>query len=276
MDMFYSIVIYALTFVLSTFFIWLSEVKKHLRKLFTLIAILIPSITAAFRESGVDFWTYKEIYYYIRGGGEGYTEWGWNLLNKISPTHQAMLFLAAFIFLYMIYRGIDKLVLENKTIAWFIVLIVPYTAFFNGMRQMLSVAFAFLAMVFIFEKKYVKSIIIALIGASFHKTAYFAIVILWLYYLLIRKKRKFGLIIVGISLVAVILAPVVIMVVGEMGIFSKYFVNDTANISLGFLLYLLPPIFFYYHKRSIFTGNMINCCVAIYLLSIPFQVLDSA
>ena len=164
--MLYSILIYALTFTFSTYFIWLSEIKKHQHKLFALIGLLIPSFTAAFRESGVDFWTYKEIYYYIHGGGKGYTEWGWNVLNKIAPTHQAMLFLAAFIFLYVIYRALDKLVPENKAIAWFSVLIVPYTTFFNGMRQMLAVAFVFLAMAFIFEKKYVKSIILVLLGGS--------------------------------------------------------------------------------------------------------------
>ncbi len=273
MEMFYSIVIYALTFILSTFFIWLSEKKKRLHKFFVFVAIVIPSVTAAFRESGVDFWTYKDIYYHIHNGGKGYTEWGWNLLNKISPTYQALLFLAAFIFLLTIYIAITKFKCENKEIAWFSILIIPYTAFFNGMRQMLAVSFVFLAIACIFRKKHLSGIILVLLGAGFHKTAYFAIIILWLYYLLIRKKKKVGFIITIISLAALVMAPLAIALVGRLGIFSKYFVNDTPNVSFGFLLYLLPPLFFYYRKRSVFDDKMLNRCVAIYLLSIPFQVL---
>lgn len=276
MEMLYSVVIYGLTFISSTFFIWVSERKKRKRrkwKFWAFIALFIPSVTAAFRESGVDFWTYKEIYYYIHGGGAGYTEWGWNLLNKVSPTHKTMLFCAAFIFLYAVYMALDKLVHDNKAIAWFSFLIIQYTTFFNGMRQMLAVAFVFWAMAFLFERKYAKSVILILIGASFHKTAYFVIILLWLYYLLIKRRRKIGWIVVALSIAALILAPVAIAVVGKMGIFSKYFLNDQANISLGFLLYLLPPLFFYYYKRSIFTSDKLNHYLAIYLLSIPFQVL---
>ena len=269
----YSVIIYAVTFTVSTFFMWLSEHKTRSRKFFALMAITVPSVVAAYRESGVDYLTYKEIYYYIHGGGKGYTEWGWNLLNKISPTHWVLLFVSAFIFLLVIYKAIKFFIKENKTLAWFIVLIVPYSSFYNGMRQMLASAFVFLALAYFMKKQYITCAVLTLIGGSFHKTAYVIIFVLIFYLLWVWKKKKFGFIILLISVACFLMAPLAVAVAGKLGIFSKYFVNDTANIAWGFMLYMIPPLFFYYIKRSHFTDHTTNMCLAVYLLSIPFQVL---
>lgn len=273
MDKLSSILVYASTFISAAFFMWLSERKVRARKIFVFLALVIPSLCAAFRESGIDFKTYKGIYTHIQSGGKGYTEWGWNLLNKICPTYEFLLFVTAFIFLLVSYLAITKFIDKNKDLAWFIILIVPFTGFFNGMRQMIAAGFVFLAIAYLLQKDYFKCILLVLLGGAFHKTAYFAIILLWVYLWFVKRKKKFSFIVIFISVAALYLAPLAVMITGELGIFKKYVVNEIPNVSWGFLLYLLPPLFFYVYKRSRFKEQTFYSCLALYLLSIPFQVL---
>ena len=131
-ELVYSLLIYAVTFIVSCGCVSLSK-SKSFRWFFSILAIIVPSITATFRGGGIDYEAYKAMYRSIRGGS-GYEtiEPLWYHLNKIMPSYEWLLFISAAIFLGMAYYAICKFTKEKRTLAWFIILTVCYSAFYNG------------------------------------------------------------------------------------------------------------------------------------------------
>ena len=270
----YSMLIYAVTFFLSVVCVYKAERKKNFRPIWQLLAIIIPSITAAWRQCGVDYQAYEGIYNHIHQGNEYPIEKFWILLNRIAPTYQWLLFLSAFLFLWAIYFAICKLVKNDQWLSWFIILVVCYPAFYNVMRQMIAVAFAFLAFAFLCEKKNLFFVLNILIATLFHKSAILMLVAFPVYFWVIKRFKDIEILILGICLLCPLAIKLLPIVLGYFGIYGSYFNKEINGFSFGFLLYSLPPLYFYYVKRkSIQRTPILKYSLAMYLLVIPFQVL---
>ena len=153
---FYSFLIYAFTFLLSCGCVYIAEKKGVFHNLFRLLAIVIPSITATYRESGIDLNTYKIIYNHLHAGNDYNIELSWKLLNQLSPSFELLLFVTTIIFLGTAYIAICNFIKKDRTLAWFIFLMVCYSAFFNIMRQMIAVTVVFAGFAFYYQKKRIK------------------------------------------------------------------------------------------------------------------------
>lgn len=274
-DLLYSFGIYFLTFFFSTVLMKLSELSPKMRSFFALIAIGVPVVTAAFRECGIDYTSYEGIYYDIQKDGTGYTEWAWTTLNRIAPSYRWLLFLAAFIFFFVFYIAITRYTQTDSALAWFIVLTVFMPPFYNVMRQMLAVAFVLLAVSLLRQEKYVGSFLAAMLGGGFHKTAYIIFGFLLCYHLLIRKNGRWALWLVLATAAVIVAAPLAKLATDKLGIFGSYDLKKDVSWSFEFLLYLLPPVIVMLRKDLVINSLQGRYCLAIYMLSIPFQLLGN-
>lgn len=262
------------TFILSVICMYFAEKKQTNNKIFLVLAMVIPSITAAFRQSGIDYDAYKYVYTSIKHNKEYGIEIGWILLNKISPTYEVLLFLSAALFFSVVCFSILKLVKKDVWIAWYIVLVVCYGTFCNATRQMLAVAFVFLAVTYLLDKKHVKFLVMVLCAVQFHKSAIFMIVVVPIYLLISKRLKNQEWLIIVISIMCLLGSPICIYILNKLDMYTGYLNNTTINVNAGFLLYMLPPLWYYYKRKYLFSQKeIINKCVGIYLLAIPFQLL---
>ena len=267
-----SFLIYFFSAAISVLFIKRAEKKKS--KFLALLGIIIPSIVAAFRESGIDYPAYKQIYEHIHAGGAYTIEYGWKLLNIIAPSFEALQFIAAIIFFGVSYLAICKFDAKYRWMSWLVILATSTGFFYNGIRQAIASAFVFLGISYFYKKKFFRFAVCVAAGALFHKTAWFILIILPIYWLVMKRVKKFGLVTVIMSAMALISVPIVIIVIKRLGIFLGYIQDITFNFSLLFLLYTLPPLLYYALKPSVFKEDKkFRFCLALYLLVIPMQFL---
>ena len=263
-------------YAVSTYFMYRSEKthKKNTRIILVVLAFLIPSVIAAFRESGVDYPAYKEIYNAISSNNGGdYIEIGWYYLNKVSPSFEFLLFVSANLFLLFMYLGAYSFGRRDKWIAWFIILVVFFGTFFNGMRQMLSAAICFFAISKFLKKRYIKFYLFIALACLFHKSALFVI----LYPIMhgVFKSRIGILWITMISLLIIIMQSFIVWIIGNFTSYGGYLNRvDGINISFKFLLYLIPPILLYFNRYKRFrTDKQLRYLINVYLFCIPMQIL---
>lgn len=276
MSYFISLAIYVSAISTSTLFVFLSEYKKQFNKTSGLIAILIPSLLAAFRQSGIDYKSYLSIYNHFSRGFVYDIEIGWRWLNQISSSYEMLLFISALVFFGISFVAICKFVDKRRWVAWLSFIILCMPTFFNVMRQMVAVAVVFLGFAFLYNKKNISFIICVFLGFLFHKSAIFILLIVPIYKFICKYIKTIEWFIVALSGIMVISVPLLEIIVAKLGMFEGYFTKDVSSISFGFLLYTLPPLFFYYNKKSrLSSDSMLYFCIIIYLLVIPFQIIGN-
>lgn len=265
-----SLVIYLATYFFSVACVYVAEKHKGLKRLMYPCAVIIPSITATFRESGIDYPSYRSMYRWIHGSGADYIEPFWILLNKISFSYEFCLFLAALLFCITACTAICRLVRKDRWLAWFIFLVVCYNAFLNIMRQMLAVSIVFLGFSYLKEKKLWKYFLCVIIASLFHK-ATFVMILVPIYSAFVKKIKNPEIFILPFCIAAPAVIPIIKAVCLSMGIFSSYF-SKPVHSSYGFLLYMLPPLFFYYLlRRECVKDSLTKWFYGLYLLVFPFQ-----
>lgn len=268
-----SFLIYFSSAAVSVLFIKGAEKRKS--KILAAIGILIPSVVAAFRQSGIDFHAYNGIYDYIHAGGFDYPiEIGWKLLNVIAPSYKVLLFIAALIFFGVSYLAMRKFETRYRWISWLVILSVSTGMFYNVTRQGIASAFVFLGIAYFSKKKCLRFAISVALGALFHKTALIMLLLLPLYWFIMKRVKKLMLATVIMSAVALLSVPIVAALVSRLGIFSSYVENITFDFSFLFLFYTLPPLMLYAWKPSDFKDDKkLHFALAIYLFVIPMQFL---
>ena len=268
-----SFLIYFFSAAVSVLFIKGAEKRKS--KLLAAIGVLIPATVAAFREAGVDFHVYENIYNYIHAGGNYPTEFGWELLNKIAPSYVALQFIAGLIFYGVSYKAITKFETKYRWVSWLAILSVTTAFFYNGIRQAIASAFVFLAIAYFYKKKYIGFAVCVVLGAFFHKTAIIIILLLPLYWFIMRRVKRPVIATAVMSGIAILCVPIIVGVVSRLGLFSSYIgMMSGFNFSVLFLLYTLPPLLVYAWKPSEFKDNkQFKFCLALYLFVIPMQFL---
>lgn len=269
----YSLLIYAATFIASCGCVFLSK-NKLSRPLFSFLAVLIPAITAAYRESGIDYVAYKSMYISIRRG-QGYKsiEGLWYQLNRVMPSFEWLLFVSAFLFLGVSFFAICKFVKDKRTLAWFIFLTVCYSVFYNGMQQMIAVAFFFAAVALMYDRKYIRGFALIAIATLFHTSAFFMFAIPLYLFLSYKVKHAEGLVLFLTGMFAFGI-PIVSELLQQIGLFTSYTEEISWNFSLGFILYALPPLIpFYMHYRYVKNDKLVMLAYNLYLMILPFQFL---
>lgn len=199
MQKFYSIIIYLLVFVLSLIFTQRAETASRREKrwkyiIYSVIAIAVPCIIAAFRgtEVGSDTVRTEWIYNYAFSCGSysQYLSWthmqdlefGFSFLNyimsKIGLSVQGAFFIYELLTILPIYY-VTKKHMDNypmwSCMAVFFAFF--YNISFNATRQCIAIAFIILLYQMVIEKKYIKSVACGVVALLFHGSAYVGIVI---------------------------------------------------------------------------------------------------
>lgn len=272
-ECFWSILIYTSTFFLSVACIRFSE-KRYFKKTFSFMGVIIPTVTATFRQSGTDLRAYEGIYNYIHRGGSYEIEKGWLFLNRIAPTYKALLFIAAIIFFGVSYKAICKFIRKDKWVAWLIILVVCTGFFYNGTRQAIAAAFFFWGLSFFYEKKYFKFALAVFVATLFHESAWMVLLVTIAYWWLMKRVKNVFFSICILSAVGIAGIPMLSNVMNRLGLYTSYFSDNQFVFSITFLLYALPPLYFYYRNSKFFETDMkTKYCLSLYTLIIPMQFM---
>ena len=208
------------------------------------------------------------------GGFDYPIEIGWKLLNVIAPSYKVLLFIAALIFFGVSYLAIRKFETRYRWISWLVILSVSTGMFYNVTRQGIASAFVFLGISYFYKKKYIYFAVSVALGALFHKTAWIMLLLLPLYWFVMKRVKKLMMVTMVMSVVALLSVPIVVWAVSKLGIFSSYIENISFDFSILFLFYTLPPLLLYAWKPSEFKDNKnLHFCLALYLFVIPMQFL---
>lgn len=276
-DYIYSFLIYASSFSLSTLFVYLWEspkARKIWKKASLVLAVVVLALLSAFRESGVDYVTYKSIYLVIQQRGDYVIEAGWIWLNRLMPSYEMLLFVSAVIFFGVSLIVICRFLQKNRCLAWFAFLITCHGIFFNGMRQMIAVAFVMLGVFYLYKKKKLAYVCCVLLGSLFHTTALFMLFFIPVYIWCARSIKATEWLILILSIALVLFSPLLEIFMSYLDIYKGYFSTNRQSTSWGFLLYSLPPMLFYYfRKKALDRDKRVRFFVELYLLIIPFQIM---
>ncbi|MBE6751830.1 MAG: EpsG family protein [Ruminococcaceae bacterium] len=267
---------YVLVFLSSILFgYWATRINPKTNRglvfLCSLISILIPSILAGLRDVslGTDVELYLVPHFETALHTETFShymsliwqkETGYMLLvflvAKIFGNIQWLLFFIEFIIILCVYIGAWKL---RKQISLPLVLLVYYLIFYNDtynlLRQAIAMAIVFMAVNWLFEKKYVKYLIFVFIAATFHTTAVMGLIVFVVYYFLegerfrsdISAKTMRGYVLLVCVISGCILLPNIVNALVNMGVlhsrYLMYFVRESVSNNLSnTLLYLVEII----------------------------------
>lgn len=247
------------------------KTNRGLVFLCSVISILIPSILAGLRDVslGTDVELYLVPHFEMALQTETFSNYMsliWQkepsylllvfLVTKIFGNIQWVLFFIEFIIILCVYIGAWKL---RKQISLPFVLLIYYLIFYNDtynlLRQAIAMAIVFLAVNWLFEKKYIKYLIFVFIASTFHTTAVMGFVVFIVYYFLegdrfrsdISAKSMRGYVLLVCVISGCILLPNIVSALVNMGIlhsrYLMYFVRESVSNNLSnSLLYLLEII----------------------------------
>lgn len=236
--------IYILSFFSSCLLIKISYLvnKKILKKVFIILAFLIPCILAGLRKEtiGTDLQVYvkpmfqlaidsKNFQEFLNGtwinnstGGTWFTtdvEIGFSLLlyliTKIFKSFQVLLFLFQLVIITLIYKGLKFFKNKSLQLNALTYYCLFYCVTYNMIRQFLAMAIIFYGLKFLIERKYRYYILLNILALFFHKSAIIGLSILLLYsisdnnriklfFLKIKIKNKIKIVIL-ISILVLIL-----------------------------------------------------------------------
>lgn len=255
--MIFSVIIYALTFVISLFFINLYkkvEIKEYKKekiiKILCLIGAMLPPILlAAFRYGvGVDFHTYVTNYNYFSNEfsldkvfnsyQEPFSVILYFLAKVIFNNSAGFFLLSSLIITLFTVLGIKSY--KNKismTIALFIYYMFYYQISYNAVRQCIALAIVFFAYKYVIERKPIKYFIYVIVAGLFHKTAFICLIF---YFLGVKKETKKSRVIDIILFVAVLLSPIIVhfamklvpYIIDTLGIYTSYVNKNVRRISM--------------------------------------------
>ena len=160
------------------------------------LIILTLSFIAAFRgDTGTDSLMYKNLYEsqnFIRKWDT--LEKGYILVNQIlyglGLPYQALFFLFSFIQSFFVFKVIkhEQRMIDTK-LAVFIYVLSMYFPSFNVMRQLAVVAICLYAILLYLDKRYVYSVLLILLSAQIHKTAYIVLAIVFARFVFEKRQK---------------------------------------------------------------------------------------
>ena len=292
-----SIIIYAITFIISIFFGWVyqNKAKTKIGKFFSFLGMIVPPLfVSTFRYNvGVDYKNY-ELYYNIINFQSRYSvdvltfESGFIFINKIAAllfnSSRGFFFLSSLTFLLFSFIGIIRYKEKiSMPLSIMIFLVFFYSPSFNGIRQLIAVSIVFFALKYAFEKRIWKYLIFIIIASFFHRTA---LICLLLYFLVPSSKEKYKDIDLKFDIVIaffIILTPFIGSVLKYLQQFipliNRYssYISATGDKNVYFLLYILPPLLILLlYKKNYLKDDIKNLFyIRLMILQIPFQFLGA-
>lgn len=215
MNYFFTLIIYTLIILLFPFCVQfaLNRKEKAQRIWFIILISLLAAIFVGFRgQSGTDTVMYMANYEF---GSTSVTRWvemekGFLLLNQVFrkfgvPVEFFFIFIS-FLTNFFALLSIDKLRdYINVYVASFVYFTTIYFQSFNIIRQTLAVSICLYAYVLFMDKKYIASVILILIAAQIHRTAYLCLVIIIAGILFKGRKSKWTIGIVMLMLLILVM-----------------------------------------------------------------------
>lgn len=278
MSLFESLIIYIDTFLLSLCFYWKATRDRKGNVVFRLLALLVPSVMAAFRTSGADYKTYIEYFNTIKEIGFGINrEPLWVLLNILSPDKYVMLFAVSMLFLVFSDFAIQEQLKEHKDIAWMIVLLVFYSTFMNIMRQMIATAIIMWAYGGLKNKNqilaYVRYYAGVLAAFLFHTSALLMAVlplVIWV----ARKIKEYDKFILLAAIILPAYMPLIVEILSIFNLYEKYIGELIVDIDPSFIICMLPPVVVYYMTGGRDThSEKTNDLFHLYMISFVAQAI---
>ena len=267
-----TIVLYLFIVFGGVWFSYLAE-KSEKKKLYIFFAYLIITIPQAFRYMvGID---YRNSYELATEFGR-FTDVTKAIAYRSSTetAYKIIMFYSVKIFSspfwgYSLYSFLTQLFVLKGIWNWklnispsvvtFIYLCTFYWRTYNLIRQSLAVAIVFFALVYLYNKRIVRYIILVLIASLFHKSAIVGIGFL-LFYIRPRQndvsKRSYMIyyyISLVVPIVAMIFSDVLINKIVNLSIFSSYEVYtdyDSRNISVYHLFLWTSQLVLYFYFRK--------------------------
>lgn len=228
----------------------LYKVKESKRTylLFLLLAILPLGLISGFRYGiGTDyFYTYSPNFYKILNGESPYSEFGFNLLNRIiqlfSHKDTALFLVTSLIFSVLLVKTIIKY--SNNVIFSFVVVFISciYFISLNNVRQSIASIIMLASFPYFMKRDTIKVLLCCLIGMVFHYTS----IIILIAYIACHIKfiQKHFLL---FCIAAIISLPILALVFKQIASHTKYyyyFISDFNNNRSTTILILYNFIFF--------------------------------
>lgn len=258
--------IYLIVFFISTFFVYISEknFKNNRRKramLFSIIAILLPSLLAAFRAEGVgtDTLYYAKNNFQVALNSSTFEQFNrtfelellYNILvyviSRITDNIHVLYFAIQTIIMTFVYRACyDQKDNCPMWLSFLLFLLLYYNRSLNMIRQSIALSIILFSYKYIKEKNLKKYILFVIIASLFHKTALLSLIIYFMVRL-IEKKESFlyKIFIFLISFLFLIGYQEIMFLLIELGIIpSKYLFYVTSSESNILLIELIRKIIF--------------------------------
>lgn len=277
--------------------IGLNSHNRRNKYLILIIAIMIPSIIAAFRGgTGTDSAMYRKAYELgestVHTGNEFEVGFIWlmNILRRINAPYQALFFVMNFFTNLFIILTISK---EKNNINIYICtlhyMLTAYMYSFNGMRQYLAVAMGIYAFSMFLNNKKVLSLIIICLASLIHFSALVCFVIIG--GRLVFDNRRSTALMIAVFVLTVYMVghrqflSDMVMALTNNSYYAKYFTNDvyTDGTILGYLMKAFPMLlvatlnfknFKHYKNMKIYFGLMVCGYIIGALGSITLTYID--
>lgn len=267
--------IYLICFILSSFFMFLSEKFKknrYLKIFFSIFAVLTPSLLAGLRSIniGTDVKVYVVPAFNL---AQEYTNFfDYNKIVSLEFLYKLLVFLVTNVFnninylLFVQHFIICSLFFigakqhsekANPTITYTLFLLMYYNMSLNIVRQFLAMAFVFISFKYLEDGKFKKFIILVLTATLFHTSAIIALVFYFLYFLCKKKYRLFySMILLIILIISLLYFNNILEFLTSVGIINSKYIRykmifEQGNISVFdslIKIYIFGLTFFQFKK----------------------------
>ena len=174
---------------------------------------------------GTDYWSYRSIFLYDRPVAEPWFNWLYRTIYSFSKHPQAFFIVTSVIICAAYYAAIYK---ESFFPAYSILLFVIVKDYFiamNAVRQYIAIAVILYSIPYIKKRKWIVSLSFVAVAAQFHHSAIILIPLVVLYYFPIRPVIGTG-IMVGLVILAIIIRPLIISALTNLGLYYQYFTSS--------------------------------------------------
>ena len=212
------------------------KAKIDLERLYLVISITVMFLLCALRDGsiGVDTETYLDTFLYqdilmSTVNGNNKFEFGYRLfidfLRLFTDNPQVYIFATSLIMCTGMYIFIERYCKENYCLSILIFMAFIYYSFFSAIRQSMALSIAINSFGYIGDRKWIKAILLILLGGSFHYTALLLLAFIpftftqW-------TKRKIILALLGSVAVAFMFNRLVELVIGMFPIYDRYWNSD--------------------------------------------------
>ena len=286
---------YLIVFSFSIYFTLLANKKlcsKGLLYIYSIIAILLPSLLAGFRDYAIGTDTIHYLNYFNNSlyysSYDSFlmsypnVEPAFLLLNYIISrfSHEPIvyLFIIHFIIISLIYISAFK-IRNNIEPTWFMFmfLFMMYNESLNAMRQYLALALSLFAFVMYFNnKKIIKYILLIIIATMFHRSAVICFIMIpifyWTKYFTVRDNYKQLYFYVSIFLLLIIFGKSFLLPLLTDSFEGKYegylSTNVVGGVSLSSLLVYLITFYYIYHNTRKLGARIMDVFLIISLFAV--------